>query len=287
MSWLSRLNRPIVYASVGILLFCFAFLQTLTLNEPPLTLSIGEYTAGNYPTGIALYQSASGHYYASSIYEDYLVINGQRQTFASLEKSLSDPDHSYSYTSVKGGSKLIMLAQLALGQSRILPLVTHQFYIPETIFVDSALTMNSSTSAQLTRNWKTYDVPGLSAGATTFKYSDADLLIDPKRNIIYVASDRALDQQLVEKQAKTTFASRGTLINPTASWQLDSDTIVILNPDSSGVLQLQAIADQKIMIHPATKTIEFVTTLSPESEKTQKILIKTWPTIAQYPWSSP
>lgn len=276
MSWHTRLHRPIVYASVGILIFCFAFLQTLSLGEPPFTLSVGQYIVGNYPTGIALHQPATGHYYASSIYDDYLVINGTRQAFSSLEMSPK-----------KNNSRLTALGLLALAQWQVLSEVTHNYSLPKTISIDSVVTADSSTSARLDRTWKTSDLPGITAGATTFKYSNADLLIDPKRNIVFVASDRALDQQLVEQQARTTFTSRGTLIDMTSSWQLDTDTVVIVNPDSSGVLQLQAVADQKIMIHPATKTIEFVTTLSADSEKTQKILIKTWPTIPSYPWNSP
>ena len=279
MTWLSRFTSSAVLYSVLVVACLWIFFLLQPLREPPLIASLGEYTVGNYPTGIALYQPSSGHYYSTSIYDDFIVTDNQRQSLETLPNT---------YNSRRNRLKTLSYISAIANQWLKFPGVHYEFYSGERdLFIQTVVSPTSSSSAKLTRTWYMRKQQNISAGSITIKFAALDFIIDPTNKLLYADADRAIDQSLLEQKTKQTLTATGALTQTNSTWEVDSRSIILINPDGAGVLRFKAVGDQMIFINPAKLTIEFITGLPQSGEHEQQILIETWPTITEYPWSTP
>ncbi|MBP7875799.1 hypothetical protein KA012_02275 [Candidatus Woesebacteria bacterium] len=279
MKWKIQPLLTVVVTSTFLVAFFILFIFSLPLREPSTSLSIGEYIAGNYPAGIAFYQPSSGHYYATSIYDDFIILDGVRQPVGLWLHTSSRRNNDTKFQST--------VASL-MNQWRLATDVKQRFDSPtHDQSIETIVSPMSSTSATLTRNWSFDDRQNISAAGITIKYSAQDLLIDQRNGLLYATSDRPIEQLLLEQTTAHKLTAVGELTEKGASWSINSNAIILINPDGAGVLRLKVIADQKIFINPANHTIEFVTNIPHSGQIKQQIVLETWPSLATYPWNAP
>lgn len=261
--------RFLAVCAVATLLLSVLWL--LSLHEPVALLPMGEYIAGEYPTGLALFQPSSGHYYAISYFKDAIIESGKQVPLFTL------PDRVTSGESQQLNKVFKQLRNILFPTS-LTYRITTRYISTETIL------MTEKDTAQVKRTWQTANGGSAmySHGVLTLNYHPQDLLIDPATNTLFIDDSRLVEGRVLEQRIKTSLRVSGPL-PAEGVWPVNGTSLLISHPEGTGLIKVTAEGDQQLFINPEQQTIDLVTPLQGQRTN-QKVLIETWPTVSAYPW---